>query len=513
MLIILSFLAVPLSPLQPSNILEYYIKDCESNLLVTTPEHEITMKAIAEKFDLPLIVIDHSFIPDVQSTVGILDPKKEFLVQLNERLVIEGTLSANFYAKSNAMIMYTSGTTGKPKGTLISFKNLASQINCLSQAWQMNNTDCLLHVLPLNHVHGCINALACPLSNGSKIIMLPKHDSHAIWSHLLNINMPSKDKVSVFMAVPTIYNLLIDEYDKMFSKNARMVEYIKTHCERKIRLMISGSAALPLQTYNKWYDISGHRLLERYGMTEIGMALSNPYIQDKVRTRLPGTVGMPLPDVEVKIVNNDKTLLEMKGAYDKGVWQSGDLPVFENQNVPKEPITGELFVKGPHVFTEYYKKPEATAKAFKEGWFHTGDEVSFDGTSFKIMGRSSVDIIKTGGYKLSALEIETYLRDHPQIVDVAVVGVPDITWGQKVAALIVTRDKKELEVIELTKWCNEKMASYAKPTIFKYVELIPRNAMGKVNKIDILKEYFPDSLEPKKENTTNDQAENVAQSK
>lgn len=230
-------------------------------------------------------------------------------------------------------------------------------------------------------------------------------------------------------------------------------------------------------------------------MTECGMALSNPYIQDKVRERRPGTVGNPLPFVEVKITEPDNpknTLIQKKGERGKGFWSKIDTPSFNSthQNEPTDPISGDLYIRGPTVFQEYWQRPEETKKEFVDGWFKTGDTAGYENGYFKILGRSSVDIIKSGGYKLSALEIESKLLEHPNIIDVAVVGLPDETWGSKVAAIIVCREGNNIDVNELKEWGSSKMASYAFPTVIKFVEVVPKNAMGKVNKKELIKEMF-----------------------
>lgn len=484
--------AVPLSTRHPTELLKYFVKDSESTLLITTPEYEAVMKPISEALQKVLIVIDHTFIPEIDAQSFILDPKNENVVRMAGQWNIEGVLSADFYGKSDAMILYTSGTTGNPKGVVLSHKNVNAQVNCLTDAWQFSSKDCLLHVLPLNHVHGCVNALMCPLSVGGKLIMQDHFDSHNVWSALLGINTPTKDRVNMFMGVPTIYNFLIDEYDKIFAKNSRMVEYIQNHCEKNIRLMISGSAPLPNTVFSRWYDISGHRLLERYGMTEIGMALSNPYVEDKVRQRKPGTVGLPLPGVEIRIADGDnKTLFTCKGEGNKGFWAKDEQPVYTKKPDSKsEPIIGELQVKGPNVFKEYYNRPEETKKEFIDGYFKTGDIACYDDGSIKIMGRSNVDIIKSGGFKISALEIETHILEHPSIKDVAVVGIPDDTWGERIAAIAVLRPNFELDLETLKVFCTDRVGKYAVPSVLKIIDEMPRNAMGKINKRDVIRLYF-----------------------
>lgn len=359
-------------------------------------------------------------------------------------------------------------------------------------------------MLPLNHVHGCVNALLCPLSVGAKISMHAQFDPTAVWSALLNINAPSKDRISVFMAVPTIYSLLIAEYEKAFSNHERMIEYIRVQCEKKIRLMISGSAPLPITVFENWKKITGHKLLERYGMTEIGMVLSNPYYIDDERDRHPGTVGGVLPDTEIKLVNDENVVCHVKGEKDKGLWAPPSAtstvrttktkvqPTANTSETQKNEISGELYVKGPSVFVEYHKKPDETKNAFEDGWFKTGDVAKYENGIFRILGRTNVDIIKTGAYKVSALEIETHLLEHPLISDVCIVGVPDPTWGQKIAALIVCKDKDKepITLPKLREWCEERIASYQIPSIVKILDEIPRNAMGKTNKKEIVRDYF-----------------------
>ncbi|MBM3459520.1 MAG: AMP-binding protein, partial [Armatimonadetes bacterium] len=221
------------------------------------------------------------------------------------------------------------------------------------------------------------------------------------------------------------------------------------------RLMVSGSAALPISTLEQWERITGHRLLERYGMTEIGMALSNPLRG----ARRPGWVGTPLPGYEVR--------LREEGAE------------------PAPGLPGEIQVRGRGVFSEYWNRAEATREAFQDGWFRTGDVAVREGDWFRILGRSSVDIIKTGGYKVSALEVEEVLREHPAISECAVVGVPDAEWGERVAAVVVLAAGQRLELSELRDWARQRLAIYRVPSLLHCVPKLPKNAMGKVTKPDL----------------------------
>lgn len=477
--------AVPLSSLHPSEVLEYYISDSKSNLVISTPAYEERLRPLAEKLNKRIVILDHDQIfTNDDSEVKL--PKSD--------------------TQFNAMILYTSGTTNKPKGVVISYDNIESQISCLENAWQIRENDTILHTLPLHHVHGVINALLLPLYVGGKVIMLPKYETESVWKYLLNIGLPQKDRVSCFMAVPTIYNYLIAEYDKIFKSNPQMSEYIKNHCSSKIRLMISGSSPLPQTVFKRWQEITGHKLLERYGMTEIGMAVSNPLIETPTNVRLPGFVGQPLPGVDIRITQNEKIVLEAHGESDKGFWSKPDADIPLNIKIAPNTldetgaVSGSLEVKSNNVFTEYFNKPEATKKEFtSDGWFKTGDSIAYDDKlkSFKILGRDSVDIIKSRGYKISALEIETKLLENEIVKDVAVIGVPDELYGQKIVALIVPKDEKVIEDQETTKtavenlnlWNKDKFSSYSLPSVV-FTPKITRNHMGKVNKVDLLRQFL-----------------------
>jgi malonyl-CoA/methylmalonyl-CoA synthetase len=273
--------------------------------------------------------------------------------------------------------------------------------------------------------------------------MLPGFDAEKVWQAIV------RGGLTLFMAVPTVYVKLINYWEAAPEDEKRAMS---EGCGR-LRLMVSGSAAAPVSLIEKWKEISGHVLLERYGMTEIGMGLSNPLHG----TRNPGYVGKPLPGMEVRLVDESGT------------------PVPDGEQ-------GEIQVKGAPVFAEYWRKPEATSSSFSGPWFRTGDMAVVENGNYRILGRKSVDIIKTGGYKVSALEIEEVLRTHPDIRDCAVVGVDDPEWGERVSAAIVVDGDRELTLNLLRSWAKERLASYKVPTQLRLFEDLPRNAMGKVTK-------------------------------
>jgi malonyl-CoA/methylmalonyl-CoA synthetase len=353
-----------------------------------------------------------------------------------------------------ALILYTSGTTNKPKGVVTTHANIKAQITTLVDAWEWRSDDRIPLFLPLHHVHGIINVVSCALWSGATVEMMQRFDVDVVWERI------ASGEITLLMAVPTIYHRLIATWES--ASPERQVEL--SHGCAKIRLMVSGSAALPVSTLEHWKKISGHILLERYGMTEIGMAISNPLHG----RRIPGSVGNPLPGVEVQLTADDGTLIE-----------------------PGNP--GEIEVRGPSVFAEYWGKPEATRNAFRNGWFRTGDTAVFENGAYRILGRSSIDILKTGGHKVSALEIEEVLRQHPAIVECAVVGVPDEEWGERVGAALILRPGTSLDLPTLREWAREKLSAHKLPSLLMILETLPRNAMGKMLKPAITKLFIHDA--------------------
>lgn len=359
-------------------------------------------------------------------------------------------------AARGALLIYTSGTTGRPKGVLLSHANLEAQILNLIDAWEWTSDDRIVEFLPLHHVHGIVNILLCGLWAGARVELMPRFDAEAVWRRI------GSGELTSLMAVPTIYRRLITAWEEQ--DQPRRAE-LSAAC-REMRLMVSGSAALPVPTLERWREISGHVLLERYGMSEIGMALSNPLHGERV----PGAVGEPLPRIEVRLVGDDGRELTASSA--DGIVGPG-----------------EIEVRGPTVFREYLGRPEATRDAFRTAddggaaWFRTGDTATRDAQGvYRILGRQSVDILKTGGEKVSALEIEAVLREHPSVADCAVVGVPDPEWGQCVAAAVVCAPGAELELEAMRDFLRARLAIYKVPSRLLCVEDLPRNAMGKVQK-------------------------------
>ncbi|HXW12936.1 MAG TPA: acyl-CoA synthetase [Terriglobia bacterium] len=346
-------------------------------------------------------------------------------------------------SERRAMILYTSGTTSRPKGVVTTHANITAQIMSLVEAWEWSADDRIVLCLPLHHVHGIINVVSCALWSGATCEMLPRFDANAVWERIYG------GSVTLFMAVPTIYTKLIAAWHAASPERRAAL----SQACAKLSLMVSGSAALPGDTLERWKEISGHTLLERYGMTEIGMALSNP-LRGK---RVPGSVGTPLPTVEVQLVDED--------------------------GKPVAPGTpGEIEVRGPSVFAEYWGQPEVTRDAFRNGWFRTGDTAIVENEVYRILGRTNLEILKTGGHKVSALEIEEALRGHPAVAECAVVGLPDAEWGERVAAALVLKAGAAIDLPSLRAWAKEFLAAYKLPSRLLVLAALPRNAMGKVMK-------------------------------
>jgi malonyl-CoA/methylmalonyl-CoA synthetase len=410
--------AVPLSSRQVPAEWEYVVGDTGAETIVAGGEAEDALRSIG-------VARGARFVP----AAALTEPRPD--VPLPDVL-----------ASRDAMILYTSGTTGRPKGVVTTHANIEAQVRALVEAWGWSPDDRVLHVLPMNHVHGIVNLLACALWSGAACEFRPFRPVET-WDRL------EAGGVTVFMAVPTIYAKLLAAWDGSTPE----VRRAWSRGAARLRLMVSGSAALPVTVLERWQAATGHVLLERYGMTEFGMALSNPLHGE----RRAGTVGVPLPGVEVRLVDE-------RGAR------------------VRDGEPGEIEVRGPGVFRGYWHRDEETRASFRDGWFRTGDVATVDRGYYRILGRRSVDIIKTGGFKVSALEIEDVLRGCPAVRECAVVGVPDEEWGERVAVAVEPGAGDEVTLDELRAWAADRLASYKLPTRLVCLRALPRNAMGKVLK-------------------------------
>ncbi len=344
-----------------------------------------------------------------------------------------------------AAILYTSGTTGRSKGAMLSHQNLWSNANTLKEYWHFKKSDCLIHALPIFHTHGLFVAINVTLAAGSSIILMPSFNADKLMQVMPN--------ATVLMGVPTFYVRLLGH--SKLSENTT----------KSMRLFVSGSAPLLAETHASWWATTGHAILERYGMTETNMNTSNPYSGD----RRPGTVGLPLPGVEVRITDPQT---------------QEPLPINS---------VGSIEVRGPNVFHGYWKMPEKTREELREnGFFITGDLGLFDDQGYvSIIGRSK-DLIITGGYNVYPKEIELLIDDLEGVSESAIIGVEHADFGEAVTAVIVRQAGSEIDEKFIKDSLLQNLAKYKQPKRVFFVEELPRNTMGKVQK-NILRDTFTDS--------------------
>jgi malonyl-CoA/methylmalonyl-CoA synthetase len=340
-----------------------------------------------------------------------------------------------------AALIYTSGTTGAAKGAIITHGNLAANALTLVDAWRITADDRLLLALPLFHVHGLGNGIHCWLRSGCRMRLLERFDHAAAAAMLLDF------RPTLFFGVPTMYVRLLD----VDAASARNIG-------RSLRLAVSGSAPLAPQILSEFERLYGQRILERYGMTETLMTLSNPYDGE----RRAGTVGFPLPGVETRIVDDS----------------GADVATG---------TVGELMVKTPTLCAGYWSQPELTAMAFKDGWFRTGDlaKRSDDGY-YTLCGRRS-DLIISGGFNIYPREIEELLGEHPAVAEVAIAGAPDRVRGEVAIGFVVLANGATASEIDLIEFCRARLASFKVPRAIRFVDRLPRTALGKVQKAALVK--------------------------
>ncbi|KPA37797.1 acyl- synthetase family member mitochondrial [Fusarium langsethiae] len=479
-------IALPLAPSFPAPELGYILDNSVALVLISSAKH-----AAKAKDTLSHDLANPPLFYQLDGTGYVSSDEKE--VELTE-------LSD---ARLGGMMLFTSGTTARPKGVVLTQSNLTAQVSSLLEAWQYRPDDRLLHVLPLHHIHGTVNALLTPLFAGSSIEFMYPFNVDSVWKRLAapfqkdafngDCDKQTHVPITFFTAVPTIWARLLKAHKSlsMDMQNAGK----EAISPKNLRLNFSGSAALPKPIRNSWIELSGGNiLLERYGMTEVGMALSCGLANVD---RVDGSVGWPLPSVEARLMEtNDET----------GV-QTTIEPGEEIDPVSGKERIGEIQVRGPTIFNGYWRNPEATVKEFTfDGWFKTGDIAIrrsipesglgesgswAQGPAYFIQGRRSADIIKTGGEKVSALEVEREILTLPQIDEIAVVGLPSEAWGQKVAAVVVLSHKDEqMTLQQLRAALKPHITAYKIPQDMEIVDTLPRNAMGKVNKKELVNSVF-----------------------
>lgn len=424
------FVFLPMNTAYRTDEVDYLVGNAEPALIVCTPAREGEMAEIAARHGAPLVLTldgdGHGGFAEEAAKVRDAHPV------------------ADCKSDDLAAILYTSGTTGKPKGAMLSHGNLAANGIALRDAWRFSESDVLLHALPIFHAHGLFVACHTALLSGARMIWMAKFDRADILRQLPN--------ATVFMGVPTFYTRLLD--DEGF--DAKLV--------RDMRLFTSGSAPLLAETFEAFKARTGLAILERYGMTETGMNTSNPYDGE----RRAGTVGFPLPGVEARVMNA------------------------EGRELPQGEI-GDLQVRGPNVFSGYWRMAEKTAEEFAEGgWFKTGDVALVDADGYvHLVGRAK-DLIISGGYNVYPKEIESLIDDMAEVDESAIVGVAHRDFGEAGVAVVVLNKGATLDEAALLARLKDRIANYKVPKRAFFVESLPRNTMGKVQK-NLLRDTYRDA--------------------
>jgi malonyl-CoA/methylmalonyl-CoA synthetase len=344
--------------------------------------------------------------------------------------------------ESPALVVYTSGTTGPPKGVLLPRRAIASNLDALAQAWQWTGDDVLTHGLPLFHVHGLVLGVVGPLRRGGTVHHLGSFSTEAVAAEL------GGGGATMLFGVPTMYHRLADAAES----DRAVADALK-----QARLLVSGSAALSTTDHERIERASGQRVVERYGMTETLMNCAVHADGD----RRPGTVGPPVDGVELRLVDEEGTVVDASDGE----------------------TVGEIQVRGPNLFLGYLNRPDATDDAFSDGWFRTGDVATREPDGYiRLIGRQSTDLIKSGGFKIGAGEIETALLEHPGVAEAAVTGEPDDDLGERIVAWIVARHDSKPSEQEITDHVARLLTPHKRPREVRYLDELPRNDMGKVQK-------------------------------
>ena len=426
----LGAVTLPLNLAYPPDEIEYFLSDSGAKLFFTLESGKEKIQSILPR------------LPELQECVFLNPAEPNQFLSLISNHQSQTSNSPISTLSDTAVIIYTSGTTGRPKGAEITHGNLISNLEALHEAWGWQPDDVLLHVLPIFHVHGLFVALHGALHAGATTLLMREFNARRA------LHMLASGQCTVFMAVPTIHQRLLDVPDaNRFDLS-------------DVRLITSGSDRLPDEVFTGFQQTFHYTLLERYGMTETGMICSNPLRGER---RL-GAVGLPLSGVEVRVVNpeNDQTLPE------------GEI--------------GEVQLRGPNVFKGYWKQPQKTSESFtSDGWFRTGDLGFREPDGYLNLCGRSKDLIISGGLNIYPPEVERVLAEHPSVAACAVIGCPDREWGERVTAVVVLNRGESVSDADLITFCRERLAPYKSPKSIDFRDELPRNAMGKVQKAELRK--------------------------
>ena len=429
------YVFLPLNTAYQSGEMEYFIGNAEPAVVVCSPQNFGWVSKIA-------------FTAGTANVFTLGDDRTGSLLDRAAHCS-DTHASVPMHADDLAAILYTSGTTGRSKGAMLTHGNLLSNAQVLKEYWGWKPGDVLIHALPIFHVHGLFVALHGALINGSKMVWLSKFDPKLVVRKL--------PEATVFMGVPTLYVRLLAEPG------------LTKEAVRNMRLFIAGSAPLLIETFNEWRERTGHTILERYGMSETIMLTSNPYAADtrhgQQAERRGGTVGFPLPGVSLRVQGDDGQVLP-----------TGEI--------------GGIQVKGPNVFKGYWRMPEKTAEEFTaDGYFKTGDVGKVDERGYAVIVGRSKDLIISGGYNVYPAEIEGYINDMPGVAESALVGVPHPDFGEVGVAVVIAKPGVTLQPDAITAALKASLANFKIPKRCFVVAELPRNTMGKVQKNLLRNQY------------------------
>ncbi|MCP4107542.1 MAG: AMP-binding protein [Desulfobacteraceae bacterium] len=431
-------ITLPLNTGYKSDEVEYFLNNSQSSLLVTYEANYLRLKPVIDS------------VPRLKCMLADGEEHDDIIFLPTEKSKIRNPDEPEFPAHNDdiAMICYTSGTTGRSKGAMITHNNLVCNMKALKHAWQWTDNDILLHVLPLFHIHGLVVALHGSLNAGSTMLVHETFDPLRVW------NTIEERKCTMLMGVPTMYHRLLNQWNT-FRKKPDI---------SSMRVFISGSAPLSEKDFKGFRDATGHTVLERYGMTETGMNTSNMF---EVSGRKAKSAGFPLSGIELRVAEEDG-----------------------EDVVPGR--VGEVWIKGGNVFKGYWQMSEKTEESFTDGWFKTGDlgyQDPDDRMRLYLVGRSK-ELIITGGYNVYPKEVENVTDQYENVEESAVIGLPDEDFGEKTAAVVVLADKaKPVSAEEIILFCKDNLADYKCPKVVFFRDELPRNAMGKVQKQILKNEY------------------------
>lgn len=418
---------LPLNPAYTAAELDYFLGDAEPSLLVCDPANAAAIRNLPHAAGVARIeTLDAAGAGTLADLAHKASPQFDTVTRSDDDL---------------AAILYTSGTTGRSKGAMLSHDNLGANAFTLRDAWRFSNEDVLLHALPIFHTHGLFVATNVVLSSGASMIFQPRFDADAVAEAL--------PQATVMMGVPTFYIRLL--------QHPRFTRELTSH----MRLFISGSAPLPADIHREFQERTGHAILERYGMTETNMNTSNPYDG----SRVAGTVGLPLAGVEIRIADP----------------QTGRV-------LPQGEV-GMIEISGPNVFKGYWRMPEKTEAEFRGGYFMSGDLGRIDERGYvSIVGREK-DLIIAGGYNIYPAEVENVIADLPQVHEVAVIGLPHPDLGEGVVAVVVPREAGSEDADAISAAISNQLARFKRPRRIVFMSELPKNTMGKVQKAVLRERY------------------------